>query len=375
MIKKVPHVLIVCALFLAFALQQVQASAVSSATPSPTSANQSAQYTVVFTTGNGNTNLIPGTSTITITFNDSTFVPATIDAANVTVNGTGASTVVVSGQSVIITTPVAVAKNGGQGTVVIAAAAGIRNPGVVTTYRIRLQTSAEPTDVYSPLYSITASTTRITSLAVTPNPSVESTAAAQTVTFNTGAGGYLTGNSSTITIKFPSGTTVPSGSISGVSVNGGSATATGADTTVTVTVPSDVGNSSGVTVTFTSGSGIVNPAYGGTGIKKAFAKTSSEAVYDTATYSVSAASALSVSAVTLGSNIANAVTSYTIDFVVSSPGGALTANTDTLFQEAGLHSVVWDGRNNSGAVVSSGHYLYTVATPGFRKSMKMSFIK
>ena len=45
------------------------------------------------------------------------------------------------------------------------------------------------------------------------------------------------------------------------------------------------------------------------------------------------------------------------------------------FQEAGLHSVVWDGRNNSGAIVSSGHYLYTVATPGFRKSMKMSFIK
>jgi hypothetical protein len=42
---------------------------------------------------------------------------------------------------------------------------------------------------------------------------------------------------------------------------------------------------------------------------------------------------------------------------------------------AGHHSVVWDGRNGGGAMVSSGVYFYRMATPRFMKIRKMIMIR
>jgi hypothetical protein len=44
-------------------------------------------------------------------------------------------------------------------------------------------------------------------------------------------------------------------------------------------------------------------------------------------------------------------------------------------QEAGMKSVVWDGRNGSGAPVSSGLYLYTIKANNFFESKKMILMK
>ena len=43
--------------------------------------------------------------------------------------------------------------------------------------------------------------------------------------------------------------------------------------------------------------------------------------------------------------------------------------------EAGHHSVIWDGRNKSGVVVSSGIYLYRLMTADFAQTRKMIFIR
>ena len=45
------------------------------------------------------------------------------------------------------------------------------------------------------------------------------------------------------------------------------------------------------------------------------------------------------------------------------------------YKNAGSYSVKWNGRNNSGAVVSSGIYICTLKTEKYVKSIKMVFLK
>ncbi|NUM74433.1 hypothetical protein HUU40_08740, partial [candidate division KSB1 bacterium] len=42
---------------------------------------------------------------------------------------------------------------------------------------------------------------------------------------------------------------------------------------------------------------------------------------------------------------------------------------------AGRHSVVWDGKDNSGQSVPSGIYLYRLRVNDFVQTRKMSFVK
>jgi hypothetical protein len=42
---------------------------------------------------------------------------------------------------------------------------------------------------------------------------------------------------------------------------------------------------------------------------------------------------------------------------------------------AGVHEVIWDGRNEDGQAVSSGLYFYRLETAGFSQSRKMLLIK
>jgi flagellar hook assembly protein FlgD len=43
--------------------------------------------------------------------------------------------------------------------------------------------------------------------------------------------------------------------------------------------------------------------------------------------------------------------------------------------EAGIHSVVWDGRSDSGRPVASGVYLYRVTAGEFVRTRKMLLLK
>jgi len=48
---------------------------------------------------------------------------------------------------------------------------------------------------------------------------------------------------------------------------------------------------------------------------------------------------------------------------------------DNQVQEAGSHSLVWDGRNSSGVRVSSGIYLYSLEFGNFKKTRQMTLLK
>jgi len=45
------------------------------------------------------------------------------------------------------------------------------------------------------------------------------------------------------------------------------------------------------------------------------------------------------------------------------------------FQSPGVHSVIWDARNNEGKPVSAGLYLYQVSAGNFQKFKKMVLLK
>ena len=44
-------------------------------------------------------------------------------------------------------------------------------------------------------------------------------------------------------------------------------------------------------------------------------------------------------------------------------------------QNNGHHQIIWDGKNNSGQVVSTGIYYYKLETENYRSMKKVLFIK
>lgn len=138
------------------------------ATPSPVTVTSSGQYTVAFTAGTSGA-LVEDIGTITVTFPSGTVVPATIQPGSVSVNGfllthvgsgNAPAAPLVSGQSVTITVPQAIA-NSASVSVFFAQSAGIMNPNKGTTSaKVKVKTSAENTDVDSAAYTIRPTITR-----------------------------------------------------------------------------------------------------------------------------------------------------------------------------------------------------------------------
>ncbi|RLC69423.1 MAG: hypothetical protein DRI26_09155, partial [Chloroflexi bacterium] len=98
-----------------------------------------------------------------------------------------------------------------------------------------------------------------------PNPSTAQATATYTIGF-TNSGNALTANVDTITVTFPSGTTLPEAiSKSHVSVNGNLCTVDPVvqGNKVILTTPVDIAANAGVTVVFSQLAGIKNPAIGG----------------------------------------------------------------------------------------------------------------
>lgn len=128
--------------------------------PMPSTPGSTAAYTVGFTTGAAGA-LRGGADTITITFPAGTFVPTIIAPANITVNRVALEEVLVCSQatrSITVRTPVTLPVSS-LVTVIIAAAAGLRNPpnsdnALIPSFSGSVATSVEPVAVASAPYSI-----------------------------------------------------------------------------------------------------------------------------------------------------------------------------------------------------------------------------
>jgi hypothetical protein len=143
------------------------------------------------------------------------------------VNGAAAATVVSNSNTreVTITTPIDLA-NSASVTIGFGAGANLLNPALGGNYTLQALTNVQTTPANSPSYAITTATTTVSPATVTPNPAATNSASAYTIAFNLGSHGRLVSGSS-ITLTFNDATTVANGNLSGVQVNGVSATATG----------------------------------------------------------------------------------------------------------------------------------------------------
>jgi len=298
----------------------------------PDSTNNYAEYTIESGTSNGSSaQLRANTDSILVRFNSNTTIPSSNNPAYVTVNNTGANVVTVDGQIVLILTPANVGRNT-PFTVEIDAAAEIVNPATAGDYYLDVKTNrgADANNwVESDPYTISQSNSNVTAAAVAPNPSVATESAQYTISFNTGTSGALTANVGTITIGFPNGTTVPQGSISGVTINGTAAIATASGDTVVITTPVNIGNSGAVNADFAIGAGLQNPTTDST--YTVVVRTSSEQSLITSdSYTISPAGQLSISAISTKPDTVNQGGDFIFDFRTGS-SGALTANTDTIY--------------------------------------------
>jgi hypothetical protein len=167
----------------------------------------------------------------------------------------------------------------GQVTVIFETGAGLDNTCSPGQYKVRVSTSLEQEEVDSDPYSIEDAPRNIT---VDVQPSTVSKEAEYTIRFRVGPNGGLTANSDTISIAFPTGTTLPYNSISAGSIWIAEATdftSTGCppvpfgggtayqvelppdvtSQTITFTTPTNIANNADVVIRFCLNAGIKNP--------------------------------------------------------------------------------------------------------------------
>ena len=313
---------------------------INSVTLSTSNVNVASQYTFNITTTQ---QLRQNRSdNIRITFPIGTVLPSSISPANLTLSGTAAFSVTVNQDSRTVTAIPTNNVNAGTFNVVIASAANIINPPVPssTYYKVTMNTTQDIVLVTSNAFSITGANTQATGVSATANPSVINYPhAAYTINFTTSSTGKIAGGtpagSSTITLDFDTGTSVPTaipaGAVKVNSIVSGTVNVltSGAGGIVRVTVPNGLTilNSTAVSVAFDTSAGLNNGALATTytiGVR-----TSSDTSYATGSYSLAASQSLSVTSVTPTPATQNASASYSVRFLTGSTG-ALSIG-DTIF--------------------------------------------
>ncbi|TFG96465.1 MAG: T9SS type A sorting domain-containing protein, partial [Calditrichales bacterium] len=310
---------------------------VTSITPTPATQNASASYSVKFTTGS--LGALSAGDSIRVVFPQNTYLPPTLSASNVTVNGLNPSVnPTVQGDTLTIPAPATI--NGlTPVTVLINQIAGILNPTLAKGYTLKVITSAEAGPFTSPNYNITATTSTVSAATVTPVPYRPGLAAKYTIDFNVGTNGRLLPGTSTITVTFNSSTTVstvPANYDSTYIVVDGVGTQITtiqiAGRAITMTVPSGVNihnNDAASIILNRTGATkpITNPV--STGNYTLQVRTSVETSNITSnTYSITTANAVTGIRMVLADNIVNSESANTISFRVqnqiTSPGGTVT---------------------------------------------------
>ena len=293
----------------------------------PLNAGSVADYTIWFTPGI----TLPQNNYIYIDFPIGSTIPSSIQASLITVNFSYPCSSVskVSDTRLQIRTPVQL--NAGVNAVVtIPQTAGITNPSTPGNYTIKVSTNLETTPVDSNSYTLVGS--NITSLYVSVSPDSAATVANYTIQFVTGSSGALTTTTDWIKIEFPSGTTVPSGSASYISINGRSCTTRSVSgTTLTVYIPStlSIPNSSWVYMTISDSFGIVNPSTIGSYTLKV--STSKDTIPATSnSYSITGTSVSNFTA-TADPTTQNSNAQYTFTFRTSSSGALSRSSADKIY--------------------------------------------
>jgi hypothetical protein len=212
--------------------------------------------------------LAAGTGMINFIFPDNTFVPASMTPGAVTVDGTPATAIIsnTTMRQVSIITPIDLASEHSF-AVVFDPAAGLLNPTTVgSAYQITAWTSAQPTQVNSPNYSLAQATTTVTPATVALLPSDQDSTADYTLSFNLGGHGRLLSGVSQFMVTFNSSTQIANGALSGAKVNTANAVATGSSAAhqISVALPASVSLSNNAAVTlYLPKSAIQNPALPG----------------------------------------------------------------------------------------------------------------
>lgn len=292
----------------------------------PLNAGSTAEYIIQFTPGV----TLPASYYIYIEFPAGSTIPTSMQSSLVTVNGVSSTGVsIVSGMKIQVRTPVQLTA-GYNCVVSIPQTVGIANPATPGTYTIKVSTQLETAAVDSNSYTIVGS--NITNLTVYVTPDSAATAATYTIQFLTGPSGALTTTSDWIKIEFPSGTTVPSGNASYISINGRTCTSRSVSgTSLTVYIPStlNIPASSWVYITISDSFGIINPSSIGTYTLKV--STSKDTIPATSnSYSITGTSVsnLNIEADPLTQN-SNA--QYTITFKTSSSGALSRSAADKIY--------------------------------------------
>lgn len=301
-------------------------------TVTPDIAWSDAKYTIGFSTSSVGA-LVGGVDTITVVFPKGTDIPSRISTSYIKVNNyaVNVGSVTRSGNSITFTVPSKLNISASRSvTVVIEQAAGIKNPGP-GTYTLSTYTSADPGAVDSRKYTIEGGT--VSDITVSVQPPVIGGEAEYEISFKTSGGGSLEGDTDTVTITFPRGTSVPDSiSRSDISVNGKTLSSRSISISgrkVTFRIPSDVsvaGNRK-VTVIFAESAGIVNPD--STGEYRLEVATSKDTTAGTSErYSILGGSVQSVAA-NVSPNRQGEAAAYNVSFRTST-SGALTGGQDTI---------------------------------------------
>ncbi len=215
---------------------------INSVVPGNSSVNVISSYTIGMTTS-ANGMLASNFSTATVRFPHNTVVPALITPGDITVNGSPATVAASNAatREITFTLPINVG-NSTAFSVVFSAAIGLLNPTIAGPYTLNAWTSTQPLLGTSPSYNLTAATTTVSAVNATPFPADVDSAAQYTVGFRVGGNGRLLADSSKIVICFENDTQVTNGVLSGVTVNGVAASATGdnANRRLDVKVPAAV---------------------------------------------------------------------------------------------------------------------------------------
>ena len=387
------------------------------------------EYVIHFTTTTG---LTGGVDTVTVTFPDGTTalageegsgyaftLPSSIDKTYVAVDHDGAATTTigytdcytdphVGTYRVRLTVPEDIVAGASPyikfetGANIQSASQGKTTAGALCYYRVKVETSQDTTPVYSNYFYLGSSAvTGVDHLSGYPTPATVGSAAEYKFEFTVGSSGALTAGSGTITVIFPSGTTVPASASKQqvqVDADGGESTysLTACDVhptchpdsrTVTLTVPQSVANSASVYVYFRQGFGLVNPTTSASAAKVKI-YTSAEPKYAKATtgYAITADSATKLGFANSSgtySDDATMVNMYSSTIYlqlqdqygnIKAPGNDLTASlsstssTGKFYSAAGSQigsATIYDGTGDpDGTTAGQFSFLYKDSTAG-----------
>ena len=322
-------------------------------TVTPDTAEYPAAYEIPLTLGAAG-GLAGGSGTITVTWPVGTFVPAVIAPANVTVNGVAAANVTADQvlRRAVVTVPQALAGSANV-YLIFTKAAGVVNP-VSGNYTLEVFTSVEVVPGISPSYAIQSQPPVVVGN-VTASPNGAASVGSYTIPITLGPHGGLSAGSGTITVTWPNDTNVPNTiAAANVTVDGVAASNVVTNQALrlaTVTVPNILANGANVTLVFAAGANITNPSVAGNySLQVTTSKQS--AIANSPDYTIAAQAPVVVGNITVNSNVAGEIGSYTIPITIG-PSGSLAGGSGTI-------TVTWPantsvpGSINTSAVTVNG---------------------